>query len=448
MSDHAPAPAVRPSGAPARNAFLITMLLTSGGAAAALLSAPGEARLVVAWIVATSAALVCTCVPLAVHGKAAARCHQQRAEAVERHYRVQVRAAADNAAQQHRTQADAVRAEYDEVVAKAVPDLARRLRGGASAETVRGKADLTGYPHHGELLEAVVTELGTSERGRAARLATCATAAGRVQALATGMLADLRDMQRRHGESDEVLGDLFELDHRTSQISRVADTAAVLSGARTGRSWPRPVAMEGILRGAVGRIDAYRRVVLHSACDIAITSHAAEGVMRALAELMDNATRFSPPDEAAHVYAEENHRGVVITVEDGGPGMPRRARERALRAVGPEPLDLTETSAGTRLGLAVVGCVARELGLTVSFRPSSRGGTGVVVLVPRALLAEPPSREVPAERPRSGEPDELPRRLRDEPATDPAPDGGAEQPAPARFDAFLDALVRPSTERG
>jgi hypothetical protein len=87
------------------------------------------------------------------------------------------------------------------------------------------------------------------------------------------------------------------------------------------------------------------------------------------------------------VYVEEVHAGVVITVEDGGLGMRSAALSRAEKAVSSEPLDLT-TLSGTRLGLAVVGCLARKHGLTVSFRPSSRGGTGVVVMIPQQLITQ------------------------------------------------------------
>jgi hypothetical protein len=143
--------------------------------------------------------------------------------------------------------------------------------------------------------------------------------------------------------------------------------------------------MESILRGAMGRIKAYQRVRVHSISTAAVVGYAAEGVMHALAELIDNATSFSPPSEEVHLYVEEVQAGVVITIEDGGLVMSPAALSRAERAVSSEPLDLTSLS-GTRLGLAVVGCLARKHGLSVFFRPSSRGGTGVVIMIPRQLI--------------------------------------------------------------
>ncbi|WP_327250715.1 sensor histidine kinase [Streptomyces sp. NBC_01244] len=236
-------------------------------------------------------------------------------------------------------------------------------------------------------------ELRRAESGRAAAMAAAANAAGRMQALATAMLADLRDMEHRHADED-VLGDLLHLDHRTAQAGRLADSIAVLTGARSGRRWAKPIVMESILRGAMGRIGGYQRVRLHSTSDAAVAGHAAEGVMHALAELLDNAANFSPPTAEVHVYVEEVPSGIVITVEDSGLVMSEVQLRRAEQAVTAASLDLAGLS-GTRLGLAVVGRLARKHGLTVSFRPSARGGTGALMMLPQELISRTPA-EAPA----------------------------------------------------
>ncbi|WP_329121007.1 ATP-binding protein [Streptomyces sp. NBC_01465] len=231
-----------------------------------------------------------------------------------------------------------------------------------------------------------------AESQRAAALSAAANAAGRMQALATGMLADLREMEHRHSDED-VLGDLLHLDHRTAQAGRLADSIAVLTGARSGRRWAKPIVMESILRGAMGRISGYQRVRLHSTSEIAVAGHAAEGVMHALAELLDNAANFSPPTAEVHVYVEEVPAGVILTVEDSGLVMNEVQLRRAEKAVATDTtrqIDLAGLS-GTRLGLAVVGRLARKHGLTVSFRPSARGGTGVLMLLPQDLITRRPA---------------------------------------------------------
>jgi signal transduction histidine kinase len=299
----------------------------------------------------------------------------------------------------------ALDAEAARLADETMPQVVRRLRDGAAVDSVLSGLPAPAVDAHRRTLRTLAEEVGRGERMRAAAMAACASAAGRVQALATSMLADLRDMEQRH--SEEVLGDLLKLDHSTAQAGRLADSIAVLTGARSGRRWTKPITMESIWRGAVGRISAYQRVRMHSTSTVAIAGYAAEGVMHTLAELMDNATSFSPPSEEVHVYVEQVYAGVVITIEDAGLGMSEAALRRAEQAVSAERLDLT-TLSGTRLGLAVVGCLAHKYGLTVSFRPSSRGGTGVVVMIPQRLITEidepvAPPRTVPVTAP--AEPD-------------------------------------------
>lgn len=236
-------------------------------------------------------------------------------------------------------------------------------------------------------------EAKNNESRRSAAMAAFAGAAGRMQAMTTSMLAELREMEHRHADP-KVLADLLELDHRTAQAGRLADSIAVLSGARSGRRWAKPIAMESILRGAMGRVAGYQRVRLRAIAEIAIAGHAAEGIMHTLAELLDNACNFSPPTTEVHVYAAEVPAGVVLTIEDSGLVMSESALRRAEQTVsvtgpdgrGQRSVDLSSLS-GTRLGLAVVGHLARKHGLTVSYRPSAIGGTAVVVVVPRDLTA-------------------------------------------------------------
>ncbi|MFF0111278.1 ATP-binding protein [Streptomyces prasinus] len=230
----------------------------------------------------------------------------------------------------------------------------------------------------------LAVRLREANSARAAALSATANVAGRMQALSTGMLADLRAMEEKHHD-EEVLADLLHLDHRTAQAGRLADSVAVLTGARSGRRWARPIGMESILRGAMGRINGYQRIRVHSASDTAVAGHAAEGVMHAVAELLDNAANFSPPTAEVHVYVEEVPAGVIVSVEDSGLVMGEAQLRRAERAVSGDTAGLGGLT-GTRLGLAVVGRLARRYGLTVSYRPSARGGTGVLILIPQDLL--------------------------------------------------------------
>lgn len=280
----------------------------------------------------------------------------------------------------------ALEEEVSRLAGETLPMALRRVRDGAAADAVLAEvAKPAGRAVQG-LLDTVVQEVVAAERRGTTAMAACASAAARIQAQTTRMLAELREMENRYGD-DKVFADLMELDHRVSQMGRLADSIALLAGGRSGRRWTKPIPMESILRGAMGRIDAYQRVHLHSTSAAAVVGYAAEGVMHALAELMDNAAAFSAHGSEVHVYVEDEDVGAVITIEDSGLGMRKRERNRAELLVS-RPLSLA-TLPGTRLGLAVVGRLAARYGLSVNFRPSSRGGTGVVVMIPRQLITQP-----------------------------------------------------------
>lgn len=300
--------------------------------------------------------------------------------------------------------ARALRAELDELHASTaslardhLPRLVERLREGDSAETALHRIPLPRDSARVTVVRAVASEIATAERRRSAAMAACATAAGRMQALTTAMLADLRRMQERHGDGDAdsgILGDLMHLDHSTAQSGRIADSIAILTGARSGRRWSRAIGIESILRGAMARIGAYRRVRLHNVPRQAIAGFAAEGVIHALAELLDNAAKFSPPTSEVHVHVEEVQAGIAVMIEDSGLVMGEEALRRAREAVS-DDADIT-TISGSRLGLSVVGRIARRYDLSVSFRSSSRGGTAAVLLLPNKIVKPLPAAPAPA----------------------------------------------------
>jgi signal transduction histidine kinase len=300
------------------------------------------------------------------------------------------------AAESGRARAEHALGDVERLAAAVLPDAVARLRTGASAETVLAALPVPADPRLRGLLERTVRDFADSERRAVAAQAASATGLGRVQAKTLRILADLRAMQDKYG--GEVFGDLLQLDHTTSQLGLLTDRLALLMGGRSSRAWNRPIVMESVLRGAVGRINDYRRVRLHSTSTAAIAGFAAEGVMHLLAELMDNATNFSPPVNEVHVYVEEGTAGLVVTVEDSGLCMAPAAMRRAVASVSGQSNDLASLQ-GTRLGLAVVGVLAEKYGISVNYRPSSRGGTGVVVLLPPQLLAQQRSAPVAAPAP-------------------------------------------------
>ncbi|WP_455433051.1 sensor histidine kinase [Streptomyces vietnamensis] len=384
---------------PFRPALLASLLTAAAGGAlavAATAAAPAGVRPALGWFAGGGVLLLAAAAFAVTWYGRTSRSLSRRAETLTAELASLEARAARHTAEAARETA-ALKERYETEAAAAAAAHAARTEELVRAHTAR-TAELTEAQADG--IKRLEARLRRAESGRSAAMAAAANAAGRMQALATSMLADLREMEHRHADED-VLADLLHLDHRTAQAGRLADSVAVLTGARSGRRWARPIVMESILRGAMGRIGGYQRVRLHSSSDAAVAGHAAEGVMHALAELMDNAANFSPPTAEVHVYVEEVPAGVIIAVEDSGLVMSDVQLRRAEAAVGATTQDLAGLS-GTRLGLAVVGRLARKHGLTVSFRPSARGGTGALLMLPQELISHAPVE--PAATPTAGLP--------------------------------------------
>ncbi|WP_405771343.1 ATP-binding protein [Streptomyces sp. NBC_01538] len=399
-------PGERPAYRALLPAPLLSAVLAALAVAGAVAQAPDAARTPLTLGGAVATLLLCASVTVAAHGirtsrllrrqlatvtDDAGRLLHDRSRLTEELNQVRAGLAADLERDHARVAADLAR-ERSRLTEASTREFARLQREKAHEITLLTEDNAR-----------LAEELRRANQERAAALAATANAAGRMQALATSTLADLRAMEDRHTDED-VLADLLHLDHRTAQAGRLADSIAVLSGARSGRRWARPIVMESILRGAMGRISGYQRVRVHSTSDAAVAGHAAEGVMHALAELLDNAANFSPPTAEVRVYVEEVPAGVIVSVEDSGLAMGEVQLQRAERAVSGDDMDRDRDRdgkgngdstggvglgglTGTRLGLSVVGRLARKYGLKVSFRPSARGGTGVLVLIPQDILA-------------------------------------------------------------
>ncbi|MFD5916889.1 ATP-binding protein [Kitasatospora sp. NPDC058201] len=221
--------------------------------------------------------------------------------------------------------------------------------------------------------------------------------ARRILVMAHDQQALLDEMERTH-DDPALLEGLLKADHAAAQQARLAQTLAVLCGARAGRHWPEPVTLEDVVRGAQSRILPFQRVVVRSRIETAVVGAAAEALIHAVAELLDNATRYSPPSTQVFVTLMPVHNGAVIEIDDGGVGMPEQAVSKAAAALGGGPaIEVSRLGEVPQLGLAAVGRLSEQYGfrVTLSSAPSPYGGVRVVVLLPNALLTEPLPSTVP-----------------------------------------------------
>ncbi|MFD0687237.1 ATP-binding protein [Actinomadura fibrosa] len=277
-----------------------------------------------------------------------------------------------------------------------LPAALDRLRHGAVAEdAVRGLVPENGSrlgDAHERMLRSVVEIVDTQVGVHDAAQRAFVNIARRVQAIVHQQALDMRAMEDKHGNNPDVFGDLLHLDHGNALIGRLADSVAVLGGARPGRQWRQDVPLFNVLRGAMSRINDYKRVDLHSVAEFAVVGPTVEPLIHAIAELLDNATRYSPPQARVHLTAIETTSGVAVEIEDAGVGLTDEARVRAetALALGATELDLDDLGETPRLGLAVVGRLARANDFTVALRPSAYGGVRAVLTVPQDALTATP----------------------------------------------------------
>ncbi|GGW40714.1 ATP-binding protein [Streptomyces bobili] len=217
--------------------------------------------------------------------------------------------------------------------------------------------------------------------------------ARRVQAIVHQQAAELREMEEDHGRNPEVFDDLLRIDHGTALIGRLADSIGVLGGGRPSRNWPQPVPLYSVLRGAMSRILEYRRIQLDSIAKVNIRGLSVEPLIHALAELLDNSTRYSPPTSKVHVNAVEVQTGIAIEIEDAGVSLSEEARAKAERMLelAMAGVDIQDAGGTPRLGLAVVGRLCTSFKMQVSLRASAYGGVRAVLIAPSEMVTSDPA---------------------------------------------------------
>ncbi|POG43181.1 histidine kinase [Streptomyces sp. ZL-24] len=211
--------------------------------------------------------------------------------------------------------------------------------------------------------------------------------ARRNQVLLHRQLTLLDAMERRTENSDE-LADLFRLDHLTTRMRRHAEGLVILSGAAPSRQWRKPIQLMDVVRAAVAEVEDYERIEVRRLPRIGVGGPAVADLTHLIAELLENATVFSPPHTAVQVHGERVSNGFTLEIHDRGLGMPPEVLLDAnLRLAETPDFELSDTD---RLGLFVVSRLAQRQNVRVSLQKSPYGGTTAVVFIPAALLTEAP----------------------------------------------------------
>lgn len=198
----------------------------------------------------------------------------------------------------------------------------------------------------------------------------------------------LLDTMERRTEDTEELADLFRLDHMTTRMRRHAEGLVILSGAAPSRQWRKPVQLMDVVRAAVAEVEDYERIEVRRLTRLGIVGPAVADVTHLIAELLENATVFSPPHTAVQVHGERVANGFTLEIHDRGLGMtPEALLDANLRLAETPEFELSDTD---RLGLFVVSRLAQRHNVKVVLQPSPYGGTTAVLFLPAALLTEAP----------------------------------------------------------
>jgi HAMP domain-containing protein len=217
--------------------------------------------------------------------------------------------------------------------------------------------------------------------------------ARRSQTLIDRLLEQLDDLERE-ADSD-TLEKLFGVDHLATRLRRTAEGLIVLSGApEPPRRWVEPIPLMDVVRAAVQEVEDYQRVEVLPIDNVQLTGYAVSEVVHLLAELIENATRFSPPGTVVRIGGQPSGAGHVVEVEDRGIGMSDVELERANeRLTNPPAVD---AAVARQLGLAVIGRLARRHDIRVQLRHSFYGGITALVLLPAKLTSQTGHQTVPA----------------------------------------------------
>ncbi|MFJ6460609.1 nitrate- and nitrite sensing domain-containing protein [Streptomyces sp. NPDC091387] len=211
-------------------------------------------------------------------------------------------------------------------------------------------------------------------------------------------LGVIESLEEREQDPDR-LATLFKLDHMATVMRRHSENMLVLAGAEHGHGHPGPIPLVDVLRAAVSEIERYERVTIQSLPPHAqIAGFAADDLSHLVAELLENATSFSPPDSHVQLSGWLLETGeVMLSVQDEGIGMSSvRMGELNTRLGDPSLFEAGEQNAdGAGLGLQVTSLLAARHAVRVQLREQQGSGVTVVVVLPKALLPKAPPTATP-----------------------------------------------------
>jgi signal transduction histidine kinase len=256
---------------------------------------------------------------------------------------------------------------------------------------------------------AVETSIGHAQQRSKMATSLLVNLGRRNQTLIDKQLKLMDRMQAKHQDPDLLEG-LFQIDHVVTRMRRNAENLLVLAGEHKSRTWTEPVPLFDVLRASGQEVSDLNRIVYRApgAEQILVSGAYAVDLSHLLAELIENSQSFSPPSTKVVVRTDSSTSDLRVWVIDEGVGFDSSDLATANeRLSSPGSVDNMTTD---RIGLHVVGRLAKRLGCNVVLAPNPQGGTAAVVTVPNTLFEV---RDDQATTPRSAQaaPAETPARV-------------------------------------
>lgn len=286
-----------------------------------------------------------------------------------------------------------------EVAYTGLPDAVAKLQQGRSLDgatadeiaeragtpiEVRGKDEIAEVGSAFNTVFTAAVRIAAEQAVLRAGIATVLVALARRNQRLTDGLVKVLDEAEAHEHDPDRLKRLYSLDHLVQRMGRNNTSLLVLGGEGTARVREDALLLD-VARAAIGRIERFTRVD-PGAVDprILIAGRARDDVAHLLAELLDNATKFSRPETWVVLQANRRGDGAVLTVTDSGVGItPERLAGFNERLASPAQLDVHAVRA---MGLTVAGHLATRYGITITLTPGPQGGTVAEVGLPEDIV--------------------------------------------------------------
>ncbi|MFK7918528.1 MAG: sensor histidine kinase [Ilumatobacter sp.] len=210
------------------------------------------------------------------------------------------------------------------------------------------------------------------------------TLARRNRSLVDRQLALLDELEADVDDPD-VLAEYYKLDHLATRMRRNAESLLVLGRAETRRRRSDPVAIDDVIRAGISEIEDYQRAQPLTIDDAAVVGPVVGDLAHMLAELLDNAAAFSPPESDVTISGAVVDSGYVVTIRDTGIGLTAdRLHELNQNLAAPPSIGLRVEQT---LGLSVVALLSQKHNARVELHPGGDAGTMVTIFLPANLFA-------------------------------------------------------------